>query len=97
MRGGLLECWQKQMALITEGKLSHSAVVLHAVLLDSWRALGRKPDFDMTNEKLQKAAGFGSHVSLDRAKRELIAAGLIRVESSKKRFGSKYTMLPGNW
>ena len=90
MKGDLLECWKKQQSLIEEKKLSHTAVILYVVLLDLWRSLKRKSYFTVSNKRLAERAGFGSHVSLDRAKKELVKAGLIETESSKKKFGTRY-------
>lgn len=90
MKGDLLECWKKQQELIGEKSLSHSAVILYVVLLDIWRSLCRRSYFTVSNKRLIERAGFGSHVSLDRAKKELVKAGLIEIDSSKKKFGTRY-------
>ena len=93
MEGGLLECWKKVQGLVREKVVSHSAVVLYLALLDKWRFFGKRDEFDMTNEKLKESAGFGCHKSLNKAKQELIEAGLIRIRVSKKLHGSKYSIL----
>ncbi len=94
MDNRLLSCWRMMMLARACG-VSHSALALLLALLDKWNALHRPSGFTMTNKELMERAGFGSHVSLDKAKAELVKAGLIKNEASKKRFGSKYTVLFG--
>lgn len=93
MKGDLLECWEKIQGLIGEGRLSHSAIVLYTALLDKWRYLRRPSEFNMTNEVLRKSAGFGSEHSLLKARAELVQAGLVSFDRSKKLFGSVYRIL----
>jgi len=82
---------------VKSGQISHSGCVLLYALMDKWNRLHRPLGFNMTNAELMRMAHFGSHVSLDKAKAELVRAGLIRHEASKKRFGSKYHLLFGAW
>lgn len=82
---------------VKSGKVSHSGCALLYALMDKWNSLHRPMEFTITNAELMKMAHFGSHVSLDKAKAELIRAGLIRHEVSQKRFGSKYHLLFGAW
>ena len=86
--------WGLVDSAIKSGRVSHSASVLLFALVSKWNSLHRPAmPIDMTNKELMKIAHFGSHVSLDRAKRELATAGLIKYEVSKKRCGSKYTVI----
>lgn len=87
--------WRLVDFAIKSGKVSHSAAVLLFALISKWNGLRRPFSFEMTNDKLMNLAGFGSYHSLDRARKELIAEGLIRFELSKKRCGSRYTVLFG--
>ena len=78
-------------------KVSHSGCALLYALMDKWNSLHRPMGFNITNAELMRMAHFGSHVSLDKAKKELAEAGLIRYEVSQKRFGSMYHLLFGAW
>ena len=85
--------WRLVDFAIKSGKVSHSAVALLFALISKWNELHRPfMPIDMTNRELMQRAHFGSHVSLDKAKAELAAAGLITYEPSKKRLGSSYTV-----
>ena len=84
--------WHLVDYAIKSGKVSHSAAVLLFALVDKWNGLRRQDKFNMTNAALMRAAHFGSHVSLDKAKDELEAAGLIVITPSKKRFGTEYRL-----
>lgn len=86
--------WRMVDFAIKSGKVSHSAAALLFSLISKWNSLHRPfMPIDMTNRELMQMAHFGSHVSLDKAKRELATAGLIKYEVSKKRCGSKYTVI----
>ena len=86
--------WRLVDFVIKSGKVSHSAAVLLFALISKWNSLHRPfMPIDMTNRELMAMTHFKSHVSLDKAKKELAAAGIVRCEASKKRFGSKYTVL----
>lgn len=92
----ILTGWHLVDFAIKSGKVNHSAAVLLFSLIDKWNSLHRPfMPISMTNRELMQRCHFGSHVSLDNAKKELAEAGLIKYEVSQKRFGSKYTILWG--
>ena len=92
LKGELLECWMRVQSLIAEGRLSHSAIILYAVLVDLWRSLRRPSSFNVSNKRLLARAGFGSHVSLDKARKQLVEAGLVEARVSKKKYGTEYSI-----
>lgn len=66
---------------------------LYNVLHYKWNGLHRKKRFKMTDQEIMVCMGTTSKSVVSAAKKELIELGVIRCESSKKRFGCSYEMV----